>query len=295
LGIYPDLPGNTSWRFVDKTFVFEHPSNPFQDNFPENRNIASFTGSTVGEDFVSIKIGDVNGTAIPNALTQAEVRSDRAASFLMEETELKTDHEKLIRIKATEALDGFQFTLIFKDLDILSIEPGVGMQADQFALFPERSALTVSWNGTGTPDFALRVRVRAQAPLHELIALSSSITRAEAYETATGGTPQPVQFIFNGSAGTTVSKAGFELFQNQPNPFVHKTSIGFYLPEPGRATLSVTDPSGKTVYTQQADFEKGYQRFKLDRNALGSAGIWFYTVQTPFGTESRKMSLTAKE
>lgn len=295
LGIYPELPGNTSWRFVDKTFSFDHPANPFQDNFPESRAIASFMGTTVGEDFVSIKIGDVNGTAIPNALTQSEVRSDRAISFLVEERELKPGYEETIRIKAEKALEGFQFTLIFKDLDIISIEPGAGMSADQFALFPERSMLTVSWNGAGLPGFALRVRTRVQAHVRELIALSGSITRAEAYESATNGTPQPVLLLFQGSNGAVISNTGFELYQNQPNPFTDKTVIGFYLPEHGRAILSITDPTSKIVYTQQADFEKGYQSFKLDRNALNSSGIWYYTVQTPFGTESRKMSLIAKE
>lgn len=65
LGVYTELPNNTSWRFVDKSYTFPDPNNPFAAVFPESlsvQNIQSF----VSADFVGIKVGDVNGTAIAN-------------------------------------------------------------------------------------------------------------------------------------------------------------------------------------------------------------------------------------
>lgn len=71
LGIYTELPNNTSWRFVDKSYVFPDPSNPFAEDFPEsitNQNIQF----SVSADFAGIKVGDVNNTAIANG-TSPEV------------------------------------------------------------------------------------------------------------------------------------------------------------------------------------------------------------------------------
>jgi hypothetical protein len=35
LGIYGNLPNNTSWRFVPRSFVFTNPDNPFKTPFPK--------------------------------------------------------------------------------------------------------------------------------------------------------------------------------------------------------------------------------------------------------------------
>ncbi len=41
LGIYQQLPTNTSWRVVDQSFVFPNPNNPFQTVSPENKIITA--------------------------------------------------------------------------------------------------------------------------------------------------------------------------------------------------------------------------------------------------------------
>jgi len=65
LGIYTELPNNTSWRFVDKSFEFPDASNPFATSFPESIMVQNIQ-APVWADFEGIKIGDVNGTAINN-------------------------------------------------------------------------------------------------------------------------------------------------------------------------------------------------------------------------------------
>ncbi|MDO8368350.1 MAG: cohesin domain-containing protein [Saprospiraceae bacterium] len=62
LGIYDSLPMNTSWRFVPESFEFPNLSNPFQTSFPEKDTISALPDTLV--DFIGIKIGDVNYTAI---------------------------------------------------------------------------------------------------------------------------------------------------------------------------------------------------------------------------------------
>lgn len=67
LGIYTEFPNNTSWRFVDKSYTFPDPNNPFLQAFPESITVQNIQ-AVVSADFVGIKIGDVNFTAVANLL-----------------------------------------------------------------------------------------------------------------------------------------------------------------------------------------------------------------------------------
>ena len=88
LGVYQELPANTSWRFVEGSFVFPNPQNPFQTVFPE-----SAAGSpSINANFKGVKIGDVNCTALgakyaydvnpPGLLYGRILRSPHAAAVI---------------------------------------------------------------------------------------------------------------------------------------------------------------------------------------------------------------------
>jgi hypothetical protein len=59
LGIYTQLPNNTSWRFVDKNYVFPSP-NPLSAPFPESITVNTSNLPAVDPEFVGIKICDLN-------------------------------------------------------------------------------------------------------------------------------------------------------------------------------------------------------------------------------------------
>jgi hypothetical protein len=62
------------------------------------------------------------------------------------------------------------------------------------------------------------------------------------------------------SGGATITGVGFELYQNQPNPFVNKTLIGFHLPEATEATLTIFDETGRMLFTQKGNYAQRLQR-----------------------------------
>jgi hypothetical protein len=89
-----------------------------------------------------------------------------------------------------------------------------------------------------------------------------------------------------------ISGVGFELYQNQPNPFVNKTFIGFHLPEATSATLRIFDETGRMVFTQNGDFAKGYnthQCIETDRQLLNTTGVLYYTLETATDSATKKM------
>ena len=82
---------------------------------------------------------------------------------------------------------------------------------------------------------------------------------------------------------------GFELYQNQPNPFANRTSIGFFLPEATEATLTVFDESGRVVYRQSGTFSKGENLISLERALINTTGVLYYKLETATDSATRKM------
>ena len=69
--------------------------------------------------------------------------------------------------------------------------------------------------------FTVRFRAEKAGKLSEMLGVSGAVTRAEAYGDAGR---MGVAFRFDGK---TIAGVGFELYQNQPNPFVNRTFVGF--------------------------------------------------------------------
>ncbi len=294
LGIYTELPNSTSWRFVDKAYVFPNPNNPFQAIFPENKTVAEVHASSMADDFVALKVGDVNNNALANSYMNTEDRSAGTLLFDLQDRRVEAGEEFTVQLKAADRVAGYQFTLNYNDLQLLNVLPGENMTQDNFAVLPADNALTTSWSGNNQAEFGLHFRATKGGQLSQMLGVSSRVTKAEAYSRPTDANPTgssllEVGFRFLGDQGSTITGVGFELYQNQPNPFVNKTTIGFHLPEATEATLTVYDETGRLIYAQTGQFSKGYNSFPLERALLNASGLLIYKLETPENTASRKM------
>ncbi|MFN0174692.1 MAG: T9SS type A sorting domain-containing protein [Saprospiraceae bacterium] len=311
LGIYQVLPNNKSWRFVDYGFSFPNPENPFETAFPESISIADAMTNHMHEDFMGVKVGDVNNTAIANATMQAEERTVGTALFDINPTPspspngegsadrgLKAGETTEVTFKSAQTLLGLQFTLRLDGLEMIGLKESEHVSANNFGNFG--NAVTVSVDDA--QEFTLQFRALKSGKLSEMLGVSGSITRAEAYAMTpsfgkpTAGKNDPmtsdpisrlgIAFRFDGK---TINGLGFELYQNQPNPFVNKTSIGFYLPEAADATLTVFDETGRAVYQQKGQFSKGENSIALDRALLNTTGVLYYKLETATDMATKKM------
>ena len=293
LGIYSDFPDNTSWRFVDKDFAFPQPQNPFATPFPETRSGSTATADL--NDFVAVKIGDVNNTAIPYSFAPAEDRTSGTLLFDTDDRNIGAGEIFTVTLAPDERPEGFQFTLNIKDLETLEVLPGEGMTPDNFGVFQD--AVTVSAENSAA-RFAIKFRALKSGKLSQMLAVSSRITRAEAYRrlrdndemTNDDMTTFDVALRFNSEAGPTIVPVGFELYQNRPNPFGSKTLVGFHLPQAGKATLTVSDASGRELLHKTGFYEKGYNAMEISRMELNAPGVLYYRLETDFGSAVKKMA-----
>jgi hypothetical protein len=280
LGIYTELPANTSWRFVDKAQQFTDVNNPFQDAIKETITLTNVNAAQLAQDFVGVKVGDVNGTAVANATMTAEDRTVGTAMFDIQDRTVVAGEEFDVTFQSAEALKGFQFTATLNGLKAISTVDGDQVSASNFNLLPQ-GAMAVSIDGA--QSFTVRFRAEKAGQLSQMLGVSGAITRAEAYGDAGR---KNVAFRFDGK---TIAGVGFELYQNQPNPFVNKTSIGFFLPEAAEATLSVFDETGRVVYQQNGQFAKGENFISLDRSLINTVGMLYYKLETSTDSATKKM------
>ena len=86
------------------------------------------------------------------------------------------------------------------------------------------------------------------------------------------------------------------LSQNYPNPFNPTTTISFYSPNPGPATVEIINPLGYTIKKLlDANVAAGYTEIEWDgtnkAGAVVASGIYLYKVEINSQKQVKKMVL----
>jgi hypothetical protein len=192
-----------------------------------------------------------------------------------------------VALRAAEKVAAYQFTLLFPNLEVLDIDPGAEMTQGNFGIFNEQHSLTTSFDNEQVQgEFSVTFRATKPGRLSEMLKVSSQITKAEAYK---GNETMTIALRFNGQDGAVIAGQGFELYQNSPNPWTHRTQLGFYLPEATAAMLTVYDETGRVLFSQSGDYGKGFNAITLDRALVNSSSVLYYKVETSTDSAVRKM------
>ncbi len=286
LNIETSFPNNTSWRFIPVTYNFPLPTNPWFVAFPELSNVNNLVG-TVTADFVAVKIGDVNGSAQANALAGDDRTVNGQFNMLAENQSLKAGNTYTVAFTALDmaAITGFQGTLKLQGASLVDVEYGVAT-AENFGLrFAQEGFITMSWNRSNYNEaiakeevlFSLVIQATTDAQLSDILTVNSRYTTAEAYS---NGNIMNVGIDFTNGA---VAIQGFQLYQNMPNPFQAETQIGFNLPKEAKVQLTISDLTGRVLYTNAGSitvFGAGYQTITVTKQMInGATGVLNYTIE----------------
>ncbi|WP_367387936.1 CUB domain-containing protein [Lewinella sp. LCG006] len=289
LNIDTQFANNTSWRFVDAAYEFPVATNPWFEAFPELINENNLAGDVLDADFVGVKIGDVNGSAQANALAGDDRTLNGQFNFEVENVSVKAGNVYTVAFRGADmaSVEGFQGTLNLNGAELVDIEYGVAT-AENFGMrYAAEGMITASWNGKATSEdvlFSLVIRPTVDAELSDVINVSSRYTAAEAYG---NGNTMNVGVNFSNGA---VAVAGFEVYQNTPNPFAATTLIGFNLPADAEATVTISDASGRVLTVVRGDYAAGYNTINLTKEMIqGATGVLTYTVTAGEFTATKKM------
>ncbi|NND32876.1 MAG: T9SS type A sorting domain-containing protein, partial [Saprospiraceae bacterium] len=82
---------------------------------------------------------------------------------------------------------------------------------------------------------------------------------------------------------------GYDLEQNQPNPFQVATQIGFTLPQSMDARIEVFDVTGRMLKSIQGAFIKGYNTVEFQRADLRQSGVLYYRLHAGDYVATKRM------
>jgi large repetitive protein len=294
LNIDQTFQNNTSWRFVDATYQFPNPGNPWTAIFPEVVSINDLAANSAA-NFIAVKVGDVNASAVVSSATAAEVRTAGTLDINAADAALKAGQEYSVEFNAADLknVQGYQFALNLdkSKVELVDIVYGVA-KAENFGVFANEGIITTSWNQAGLATamakqgalFTLVLRAKADAQLSSALSLNR-IVAPEAYN---GNNDQlDLALTFNKAAVSN----GFELKQNTPNPFNGETLINFNLPKATAATLTISDVTGRILKSVRANYAKGMNQVSLKASDLNASGVLYYTLEAEDFTATKKMIL----
>ncbi len=290
LGIYLELPSNDSWRFVDATQSFADLNDPWP--FVEVIHLDNVNSSMMSNDFIAVKIGDVNNTAAANF--DSQVTENRSSTKLqlvaLSQTE---DNVETIQITADNFEDilGMQTTFEIANKELESVEAGALAVTTANFNTAVKNKLAFSWNTTDALSiskdevlFTLVLRAKTNNTYNaSLLTISSDITNTEAYN-------KDLEVMeINLRNGSNDAENPFEVYQNTPNPFSDNTSISFNLPERASVTLSFFDITGKVINEWTKEYNTGMNTVEITPSELNAKGVIYYRIDTGSHTATKKM------
>lgn len=299
LGSIPGFPnGVPSWRFIPSDHVFPNPANPFAGPFPESRVYTPLSGNEVLQNFVGLKVGDVNNSASTarKAYTGQMTLAVDETSFEAGETQ-----EVVVKMKHAQQFVGMQFALAF-DPEVLELmevqaETVPGLTASSFGFHMlDQGILRFSWDNPESKDYEFeagtelfRLKLKAKSKLASLegeLSISEDAMSPEAYHGLEDLWKPVLQLERLGK-----ESVGFDLFQNFPNPAPGQTTIGFTSPFSQEMTLRLMDMKGRILKVETIDAIAGYQEVSWKLSDLAS-GVYVYQLCGESGCLSKRLTIS---
>ncbi len=295
LGIDKSFTKNEAWRFIDASYRFPEQSDPLKEPFQEQYLIRDLQ-SPMQIDFIGVKIGDINESSIPSELLNLENReAPQTQAFSAIDQPYSSGDIVRLQLFGSEkiSITGFQLSLHANDLEFLHVEPG-SIPAGPAYLHKDGDVVKMAYHQSNAlhpaadaPLLTMVFRARNSGRLSQAVKLSSEPwLQPEVYDEALNTRPLSLDWKNGGNPVLTL-----QLGQNQPNPFFESTIIQYHLPQASPVTLKILDIHGRTILLRKESGARGLNSIRLSRKEFNTGGMYYYKVESIYGTLTRKMIL----
>ena len=300
-----NFPNNEIWKFVNSDYVFSNPQQPFPY---ENTRSYSNANNLTDQNFIAVKLGDVNNSWNPNASKNSAVGNINF-DLLSQNANYGDIISIPVKVSNFNDVSGYQFSMEWNpnDFEFVAIDNDalIGNYGTNYASQGKITALwsTENPNGQnlvdGTIVFTLKLKVINQTSVNSSIQINSSITHSEAYnsnldELTVVATSANIG-INNSTSISENQKEDYYLLQNSPNPFSDNTLITFNLPENQKVVLTIYNLLGEEVYNFSGNYTKGKHSLTWDgKNQYSKAlsnGNYLLKMQAGDYIANRKLIL----
>ncbi|MDX2071782.1 MAG: cohesin domain-containing protein [Haliscomenobacter sp.] len=302
LGAIDSFPNNTSWRFVPVSFKFpDSVANPLTVKFPDTIGFTGLKMDTLNNDFIGIKVGDVNLSK------DAQLRAEGPMEITMANRAFDSGEKLVLDVRANDLskFAGYQFDLGFdrETLEFVGVEAGdvPGVDRNSFNLNAvAEGRIPTLWYQTGATLrssenpvlFRLTFNTRRAGEVAEAIWLNQQGLAGMAINQAGQVKQLKARFTDAALKVDLGKRNAIKALGVQPNPFSDQALIRFKLPTDSRTTLSIIDAAGREVYREARNLSAGVQEWTINGNTLGQNGVYHYRILTAYGVLTDKVILT---
>ncbi|MES2777419.1 MAG: T9SS type A sorting domain-containing protein [Bacteroidota bacterium] len=308
LGIDNSFTGNRLWAFVDSSYTFPVPANPFP--YPFSRNYTNVTTNQVNQSFVGVKLGDVNQDWTPTAgQNEAEqIETETNTVQLYYDTVIAQRGEQVrikVRVRNFKKLMGMQFTIGFNTASFqYSAIENKQLPVDFNDRMADRGVLSFIWNEAGN---GMKTLTDGSAIFDIVLQKKRSISK-EDIVIMTGYTPAKAfnrsyePYAISKTDGVvlekmpTISLVQSESIHVTPNPSSGRVQVTVLSKTSKRVTLIITDMSGRVVIQKDIDLNIGTNVIPLDLNARARmvAGMYYLRAIGLEYTKAKELVITSQ-
>ncbi len=288
LGVTNNFPNNISWRFVPEEFNSTDLENPFP--FAEKIQFRNLSKDLLNQNFVAIKIGDLNNDAVVGAggvISRSKERIDLIAGTTPSKGANTFDMHFWCRDYAI--INGFQISFrIPEELEFLGLDGGLA-KIDSENYYFNNNVLNIVCSNISkadgqTPLFTIRVKEKTTfVAVHE-IALNDQWYRNEMYSDEFGTKSVTLKTFYNGQ---DVYHSDGENIIISPNPFIDELVINIFSVKTSEAIISLFDCSGKTLIERKINLNQGMNTEKINGRDINNSGLYFVRVEKNNGVVIR--------
>ncbi|MDX1912991.1 MAG: cohesin domain-containing protein [Saprospiraceae bacterium] len=279
------------WRFVPKNHTFPNPLNPFQEVFPEAVNCVAPQSSTV--EFVGIKVGDVNNSAVPNARPGELPATSLAWPTVMAQPGSVVTFP--VSYNGSQPVEALQFGLRFDPRVLQLISPSIGdlesYTADNFNLLrAEEGEIRTLWLPLGGSDerirpgtvlFHLSFKVLGNLPENQSpLRFDDELLECLAWEA--DGTEYRLQHNgLNETKNRSLPENAAIRASVSPNPTTGGATMLVQAESPEKARIMLFDAFGRRLSMQQLMLVQGSQEIALPEVQNLPTGVYVWKIFTP--------------
>lgn len=283
LGINNELPESDSWIYLKNGYEL-NANNVW--SYELDQYIMAMSSNQMNQDFMALKIGDVNDSAdFGNGNNQIVKRSVSEKIIINEQEVFQNEIVEFTIEHAANNLLGYQFALQVSDLEILEVK-GENVFGSEYKI--DQDVLTLcnyKMESFGSEFIQIKAKVKSSGRLSDMIKLNKQSLKPE-FVTEFGNktTSNDLELEIRSQ-----SESYFELFQNRPNPFKDMTVIEFSLNKDAQVKFEFFDVQGKLLHSQTGQFDKGMNIIEIETEDLGHSGLIYYQISTNEHTATKLM------
>ncbi len=297
LGTYDEFPNNNSFRFVDANYAFADPTNPFSSTFPESADFFNLQGS-VEQDFVGIKVGDVNGSFQGLAGNnedpdgEAALIGERSVHNLYVDNELLNPSSGFVHIPVYsdqfESLQALEMTIDASSANIVKVLPGrIDIEDKDYRITNDE--LKISWVNTlpfsiAEADVLFTIVVQSDRAIdaQALIGMANDVNE---FYTENADIAN-LRFVEYDEALKAV------LYQNVPNPWTDATVIEFEMVADAEYTFNFYTIDGRLLLSKNGFAPKGKNMIEVSKAELTvNSGVIVYEFTSGVRKLTKRMML----